>query len=196
MIEEVLYTEPKLILYHNLLTEEECDQILDQDLEFFDAVTFDHKTKQPVLVKSRSNSSCYNIKEYDIFVKEKMLSAIKHIYTEIGIDNFEPIQIQRYNQKQEYGPHHDYFNSATKHNTDNDRIGTLIIYLNDDFAGGETDFPSLGFKIKAKKGMGVLFDYQYPIEINAKTLHAGCPITEGTKNAITAWFHRKPFWGL
>lgn len=196
MIEEVLYTEPKLILYHDLLTSDECDQILNQDLEFAKATTFDHESKSPVLIKGRSNSSCYDIKAYDKFVKNRIVSAISHIFPGLQTENFEPLQIQQYNPGEEYGDHHDYFNFSHVHNTDNDRIGTVVIYLNDDFEGGETNFPKMNFKVKAKKGMGVLFDYQYHFDINDKTLHAGCPIIKGTKSVITAWFRRESFWGL
>ena len=96
MIEEVLYTEPKLILYHDLLTSDECDQILNQDLEFFKATTFDHESKEPTLNEGRSNSSCYSIKDYDILVRERIVSAIKNFFPEIKIENFEPLQIQQY----------------------------------------------------------------------------------------------------
>lgn len=196
MIEEVLYTEPRLILYHDLLTSEECDQILNQDLNFNEATTFNHESKAPQQVSGRSNSTCFDIKEYDSFVKNKILSAIQHNYTDLTVENFEILQVQKYQPGQEYGKHHDYFNFPHIHNTDNDRIGTVIVYLNDDFEGGETDFPKMGFKVRAKKGMAVLFDYQYHFDINDKTLHAGCPLINGTKYVITAWFHRKSFWGM
>ena len=34
---------------------------------------------------------------------------------------------------------------------------TIIVYLNDDFVGGETEFPVLGDKVKPKKGKLLVF---------------------------------------
>jgi prolyl 4-hydroxylase len=74
--------------------------------------------------------------------------------------------------------------------TENDRIGTAILYLNEGFKGGETFFPELGLKVIPEKGSVLFFDYKYSYETNKKTLHAGLPVIEGTKYIATFWIRQ------
>jgi len=70
------------------------------------------------------------------------------------------------------------------------RYMTFIIYLNDGYEGGETDFPNKNIKIKPEKGKGVLF---YNTDINGNklndSLHAGLPVTKGIKWIANKWIH-------
>ncbi|MCA9691909.1 MAG: 2OG-Fe(II) oxygenase [Myxococcales bacterium] len=50
---------------------------------------------------------------------------------------------------------------------------TLVVYLNDDFVGGETDFPELGVRVTPARGMALVFQQ--------RVLHQACPVTEGAK---------------
>ncbi len=41
--------------------------------------------------------------------------------------------------------------------TRGERIVTFLVYLNDDYSGGETAFPRLGLKHKGRRGDGLFF---------------------------------------
>lgn len=62
------------------------------------------------------------------------------------------------------------------------RIVSGILYLNDDYEGGELVFPELGVTIKPKAGELVLFPSNYCY------VHQSMPITKGTKHAVVTWF--------
>jgi hypothetical protein len=58
------------------------------------------------------------------------------------------------------------------------RIGCLVVYLNDDFEGGELRFDAHGgLRIKPESGDGVFFR---PLLSN-RNAHKGAPVTRGTK---------------
>lgn len=59
-----------------------------------------------------------------------------------------------------------------------DQYGVLL-YLNDNFEGGETIIDNK--KIKPKKGCGVLFS-------NGKLLHSVCKIEKGTRYVLPVWY--------
>ena len=61
------------------------------------------------------------------------------------------------------------------------RLISVVLYLNDDFKGGETEM--LGRKYRPQKGKALIFpsNWNYP--------HRACPVTEGTKYALVTWFH-------
>ncbi|HTL83403.1 MAG TPA: 2OG-Fe(II) oxygenase [Bacteroidia bacterium] len=50
---------------------------------------------------------------------------------------------------------------------------TLVLYLNDNYYGGETNFPVRHIKVTPRKGCGLIFDQRYD--------HEACEVGEGTK---------------
>ena len=75
---------------------------------------------------------------------------------------------------------------------DNRRLMTALIYLNDDYEGGETEFVRTGLKIKGKTGDVILFrndgDDTGP---NPNSEHAGLPVTKGAKYLATRWIREE-----
>ena len=118
---------------------------------------------------------------------EKRVSTIMNIPIEHG----EGMQILRYTPGQEYKAHYDYF-SSTSQAAKNNRISTLIMYLNDVEQGGETFFPKLNLSVTPKKGMAVYFEYFYTDnDLNELTLHGGSPVIAGEKWVATQWMRKQ-----
>lgn len=69
--------------------------------------------------------------------------------------------------------------ASTKLNTD--RALTYVLYLNDDYKGGETQFMYQKLNVKPQKGKLVFFPASFT------HVHRGNMITEGTKYIITGW---------
>jgi len=72
------------------------------------------------------------------------------------------------------------------------RIITFLIYLNDDYSGGETVFPELDIRHKGQIGEGLFF-------VNAlangasdlRTLHAGAPPLNGEKWIVSQFIRNR-----
>ena len=68
------------------------------------------------------------------------------------------------------------------------RIATLLVYLNDDFEGGETAFEAGGLRHRGRKGDALLWANTLPDgSIDRRTLHAGLPPTRGEKWVLSQW---------
>ncbi|HMA11475.1 MAG TPA: 2OG-Fe(II) oxygenase [Steroidobacteraceae bacterium] len=73
------------------------------------------------------------------------------------------------------------------------RLVTFLLYLNDDYDGGETAFPKLGFSHRGRTGDGLYFINALPdMQPDVRTLHAGCPTTRGEKWIITQFIRSRP----
>lgn len=59
------------------------------------------------------------------------------------------------------------------------RAFTVILYLNDDFDGGETSFPTINHSVKPSTGRVLIFP--------SHMLHGGEAVTRGEKHIIVAW---------
>ena len=88
----------------------------------------------------------------------------------------ENYQMLKYSDKTEYKVHYDG-------TTASGRSISAIAYLNDDYKGGEIEFPNFNVKIKPETGMVILFPSNYAYA------HIAHPVTSGTKYAIVTWIH-------
>lgn len=93
----------------------------------------------------------------------------------------EPYQALKYRENEFYKTHYDG-------GTELGRAISAICYLNDDFEGGELEFPNYKFKLKPQKGMLVLFPSNYAYR------HIAHPVTKGTKYALVTWIHDRPMF--
>ncbi len=187
MVNVVTYnSEPKIELHEDFLTPHECQEFLRQPFEFKNSQGWDATTDAPHYTEYRTSSSAYNSKLTNV-LKQKISD-----YLSVDITTIEDLQVQRYHPGQEFKRHFDYFHSGR--HLDNNRIATMIIYLNDNFTGGNTEFPRLNLSIKPKAGTGLYFEFGYDDpNINLLTEHSGNPVTYGVKYIVTAWFRKQPY---
>lgn len=142
----------------------------------------------------------------------KKISALVEKTIGIPQKHFEDLQVVNYTKRQQYKEHFDACNSSHLKDCDGDvinsgqRYATFIIYLNDDFTGGETCFPKRerpdgkcedpdAFKITPKQGKAALFFNLMADNITAKleSLHAGLPPTSGEKWMCNKWIRTRPW---
>lgn len=91
----------------------------------------------------------------------------------------EPYQALKYRSGEFYKAHYDG-------GTESGRAISSVIYLNDNYTGGEIEFPNFKVKIKPEKGMLILFPSNYAYR------HIAHPVMEGTKYSLVTWIHDRP----
>ena len=178
--------EPLILILDGVLSSEECDALIDLAGDRMQRAKIG---RSHAVSDIRTNSSMFFEESENELVQriEARLSELMNV----PIAHAEPLQILHYEAGQQYQPHYDYFVSG---HTANNRISTLVMYLNDVEEGGETNFPSLRFSVMPKKGSAVYFEYFYnDPRLNELTLHAGCPVTAGEKWVATQWMRRQRY---
>jgi hypothetical protein len=93
-----------------------------------------------------------------------------------SMQHTEEYNLLRYQTGEEYGAHYDG-GSALGRST------SPILYLNDDYKGGELEFVNFGIKVKPKAGSLFIFPATFPYA------HIAHPVKDGTKYAIVTWLH-------
>ena len=105
----------------------------------------------------------------------------------------EPLHILRYRPGQQYRRHHDAHAFGPVRER---RIATALLYLNDDYDGGETEFPQLGFKVQAGTGDLLIFHNLTADKLpDPRMMHAGLPVTRGEKWVATRWIRGGDYFG-
>jgi prolyl 4-hydroxylase len=117
------------------------------------------------------------------------------------IDCCEDMQVVKYEAGGFYKAHHDACCDDTPicdefQKRGGQRIGTLLVYLNDSFTDGETHFPLFrDSKFKVPPGDAIFF---HPLGEDDKkchphALHGGLPISSGVKYICNIWVRESQF---
>ena len=120
--------------------------------------------------------------------------------TNIPFEHAEKLQVVKYQPGGFYSAHYDASCDDKKECVEfekngGQRIVTLIIYLNDDYEGGHTEFTNLKKNYKLNKGDALLF---YSLEKNGNlchplSLHSGTSVKSGEKYIANIWLREKPY---
>ncbi|KAG7544920.1 Prolyl 4-hydroxylase alpha subunit [Arabidopsis suecica] len=187
---EVITKEPRAFVYHNFLTNEECEHLISlakpsmARSKVRNAITGLGEESS-----SRTSSGTFLRRGHDKIVKEieKRISE----FTFIPEENGEALQVIHYEVGQKFEPHFDGLQ----------RIATVLMYLSDVDKGGETVFPEAkgikskkGVSVRPKKGDALLFWSMRPDgSQDPSSKHGGSPVIKGTKWASSKWFRFHKF---
>eukprot|EP01125_Pyxidicula_operculata_P002344 TRINITY_DN1222_c0_g1_i2.p2 TRINITY_DN1222_c0_g1~~TRINITY_DN1222_c0_g1_i2.p2 ORF type:complete len:225 (-),score=41.02 TRINITY_DN1222_c0_g1_i2:1186-1860(-) len=194
---ETISWNPRIFIYHNILTQEECDYIVNLAGEDVSRSQVVSETGNSAVNEARTSYGVFLTKYTEDPIVKKLSKKISD-WTHLPEENGEAFYLIRYEIGQEYKPHNDYFSndeSGKKFigNAGN-RMATVLTYLSTPEEGGETVFPNAGITLPAKKGNAVLFWDMLPEgKEDPMTLHGGRPVIKGTKWCMTRWIRQKKF---
>lgn len=107
----------------------------------------------------------------------------------------EMAQALHYDVGQEFVLHCDFLDPRAMRDEiarNGQRVATVLIYLNDDYEGGQTSFPRLGIDHRGKTGDALVFgSVDAAGNPDARTQHAGCPPTHGEKWVFSQWVRNR-----
>lgn len=187
--------DPNLALVHDLLSAPECDRLIELSAgKLTRSSVLDRQTGGDQVSAVRTSAGTFFERGENAIVArlEQRIAAL----TGLPLDNGEPLQVLHYKPGNEYLAHHDWFDPADPGSAEvlrngGQRIITLIIYLNDVAAGGETRFPEIGLDIRPQRGSAVYFEYLNAAgELDHRCLHAGVPVAQGEKWIATKWIRQ------
>lgn len=163
--------------YPNFLTEEECNLLIglgeSGDLNF-GATTGGKLGYRKAKVTWFKNN---------VELIDKIKLKVSNL-SELPIENQEGFHFVKYNVGGEYKIHHD----------GQERPKTAIIYLNNGYQGGETEFPKINRIIKPETGKLVIWENCYKDGTrNEDSRHAGLPVEFGTKYIGVIWIRNEKY---
>jgi hypothetical protein len=112
--------------------------------------------------------------------------------------NLEPFAVLHYAVGEEATEHFDFVDPLTENYEQvlarqGERDLTFLLYLNEDYDGGHTEMPELGFSHKGSRGEGFYFvNVHENGQPDRRTLHAGRPPTRGEKWVVSQFIRNRP----
>lgn len=183
-----LTDNPRVIRFANFCTPRECLHVAAIAAPMLEPATiFDPASGKMILnpIRMSDNASIGPTQEsLPIQAINRRIAAA----TRTKVTQGEPLTVLRYGPGQQYRPHLDILP-----NGDNQRMLTAILYLNDGYRGGETQFPLLNVTIRPQAGDLLVFDnVDRTGATEPRSRHAGLPIVNGTKWIATRWIRARP----
>lgn len=190
------HAAPDLWVFSNLLSAAECTALMDAAApRLARSRTVDTRTGGEELNHDRTS--------HGMFYTRGETAIVRRVEARIArllnwpVQNGEGLQVLRYRRGAEYKPHYDYFDpnepgTAKILQRGGQRVGSLIMYLQEPEEGGATVFPDIGLKVRPQRGSAVFFSYPraHPVSL---TLHGGEPVSAGEKWIATKWLREREF---
>lgn len=185
---EVLREDPNIRLFKAFMTARECTLLIRSAEPMMQASVVVHPTSGKFI---RDPVRTSDVASFPFVLENPFVHAINQriaAATGTRVEQGEPLQVLRYAPGQQYKLHSDALRSEV-----NQRELTFLVYLSDDFDGGYTTFPDADLRYRGDVGDALCFSSLHPDgTINARSRHAGEPVTRGCKYLLSRWIRSKP----
>ena len=185
--------QPRIATVKGYLSAPACDWLIAlgrtnlKGAQVYDAESGDLRSDS-----NRNNSAAQldveRIDTFTAFVRARIAALAN-----VSVAGLETSQILHYRVGEQFAEHCDFLDPGNPgHARDiamhGQRALTVLIYLNDDYEGGDTAFPALGRGFKGRKGDALVFWNLTPEGApDWRTRHIGTAPTRGEKWLFSQW---------
>jgi prolyl 4-hydroxylase len=192
-----LNESPHVRHFPGFVTAEVCQWLIERSRwRLVRAPVYDAVARKETVSSTRTNTwAQFNVTHADL------VSVLVQVHicanTGVAFRQLEPLSVLHYGVGEQSTEHFDFIDPLTPHYehevaAKGERIVTFLLYLNDDYEGGQTEFVTLGIAHKGQRGEGLFF-------VNAlengmpdrRTLHAGRPPTRGEKWVVSQFIRNR-----
>lgn len=189
---------PMLAVLENVLGPDECDALIALAQPRLAASTLvDPASGADVASMARTSQGMF-FRPLENALVERIDRRVASLMG-MPVENGESLQVLRYGPDALSSPHFDFLMPTNIANRESiarsgQRVSTLVMYLNDPPAGGETVFPEAGITVAPHKGSAVYFEYCNSAgQLDPLSLHAAMPVRAGEKWVATRWMRQRAF---
>jgi prolyl 4-hydroxylase len=184
-----LSAEPLALVLEGFLTAAECEYLIKAGMPALQpSLVVDPASGGMVPHPVRSSDAAM----FGVHSEDLVVNAVNRriaVATGTSIAQGEPLQLLRYEPGGEYRAHMDALPGEP-----NQRVLTVLLYLSEDYDGGDTAFLRTGHSYKGRTGDALLFrNVTGDGRPDPKSLHAGRPVRRGTKLLASRWIRREAF---
>lgn len=194
----ILSAEPRIAVFPRFVNDTVCAWLIDRARGRLErARVYDAHRRADYVDESRTNSSAvFNLMEADLV--QIMVQARMAVACGQPMNHMEASTVLHYAVGETIGHHYDFVDPshpdyAVEVRTSGNRVVTFLVYLNDDYDGGETEFPRVGVSHRGTRGEGLYFVNTLPDgQPNVLTLHTGRAPTRGEKWVFSQFVRNRP----
>ncbi len=160
------------------------------------ALVYDSVSREHQVHEMRTNTMA--LFDYSTFdVVQFLMQSRMSLATGYPMQHFEAPMVLHYSVGEQITPHFDFIDANAADYAEQirelgQRMITFLLYLNNDYSGGETTFPELGIVHRGRTGDGLYFINAHPdLAPDRRMLHTGSPPSQGEKWIVTQFIVSK-----
>jgi hypothetical protein len=198
---KTLCASPLVRVFQNFATPSVCAWLVEQARPNLKrALIYDPVGGKDIADHMRTNSAA----GFDLMHADLVQAAVQWRMSEavgVPIAHMEGPTVLHYAVGEEITNHYDFVNPRIPNyqaeiEKRGQRIVTFLVYLNDDYEGGETDFPNLGLRYHGAKGDGLFFTNALSNgEPDLRMVHAGLPPKDNDKWLMSQFIRNRVVLG-
>lgn len=188
---------PRIMVLERFLTQAECKWLIRRGAPHLARARVYRGSASAQTADTRTNREA----SFTIFSADVLQSVIRDriaAATHAPLACFEVAKLLHYEPGQQFALHGDFIQTTTPElvrevQLRGQRAATFLVYLNEEYEGGETEFPRLNFRFRGVCGDALLFsniDSQGAPDYDA--VHAGLPPMRGEKWVFSQWIRTRP----
>jgi prolyl 4-hydroxylase len=189
---------PVIRSFTDFVSDEVCRWLIERARGRLErALVYEAVLKQTMAHPTRTNTAAtFNLLDTDfvcVLLQSRMAACLGK-----SIRYFEPMTVLHYAEGEQITEHFDFVDPNLPDYPQEiaqkgQRVVTFLVYLNDDYGGGETEFPRVGVSHKGQRREGLFFVNALPDgSADVRTLHAGRPPRHGEKWVVSQFVRDRP----
>lgn len=193
----IVFERPRIIVLERFAAPDECDWLIGCAAGKLQRAMVYRGSSTAEVAETRTNREM----SFTIFNADVVVSLIRDriaAATRAPPSHFEIAKLLHYSPGEQFALHADFIEAKTPELAHElaargQRAATFLIYLNDGYEGGATQFPRLSWQYRGGRGDALLFSNVDPNGApDYDTLHAGMPPTTGEKWVLSQWVRARP----
>ncbi len=177
---------PMIVAIRRLFTPEQCALLVEaarrlparQDDNHF----LDQRVQTPDQLPEPEHRVCALMQQARLLIQLELIGKLRPPRRLWG----DTSQLVRWEEGQYLDAHTDNLEPDGSPNQTPHRAASAVVYLNDDYEGGETFFPGLGFRVRPEAGLAIAFG------AGASHVHGVTRLRRGRRYMMATWFTMEP----
>jgi hypothetical protein len=197
-----LSPEPLVRVFPNFVTDAVCRWLIERARPNLKrALIYDPAIGGDKTDEMRTNTAAgFDLIQADVV--QAVVQTRMSLTTGIPLGHFEGPTVLHYAPGEQITNHYDFVNPRMENYADEiaergQRIATFLVYLNDDYEDGETDFPELALRYHGARRGGIVFTNALANgEPDLRMVHAGRPPRGGEKWLMSQFIRNRVVLGI
>lgn len=185
---------PDVIHFRGVVPAAVCEYVISLTApRLAPALVFEPGGKRLIRDQSRTSMAA-NFAPIDLQLAIVALNRTIAAAAGLSASHAEFLSVMRYKAGEQYRPHFDFLPPGPDFDRNGQRVKTALLYLNDNYEGGETEFVTPGLKVKGRTGDIVVFSNVLADgRGDPASRHAGLPVVSGEKWLASKWFRERNY---